>query len=362
MAAFEARFERQHPVPLAVELSCEPGEVLALVGPSGSGKSTTLKTIAGLMPGATGSIRVGGQPWLDSARQVDLPAHRRRVGMVFQSYALFPHLSALDNVLAGLDGPKDTRMQQARKWLEQVHMQGHEGKRPGQLSGGQQQRVALARALAREPDVLLLDEPFSAVDQMTRERLYEELAELRSRLSVPTLFVTHSIHEAQLLADRMVVIHRGRSLQAGTPDEVYRRPAEADIARLMGHRNVFSGRVAGDATTGCVLDWAGLSLRASEANPGREVSFMIPATDIRILEPDENRPNAVDAKVLSVRPLGDQVLCKALLPNSAEVWVSTSPHTVRKRGICADSAIRLAFSPQAIHLMPPGTLRDTGRA
>jgi len=353
MAAFEARFERIHPVPLAVELSCEPGEVLALVGPSGSGKSTTLKTIAGLMHGASGCIQVGGHAWLDSARALDLPAERRRVGMVFQSYALFPHMSALDNVLAGLDGPADTRMQRARMWLEQMRMQSHEHKRPDQLSGGQQQRVALARALAREPEVLLLDEPFSAVDQMTRERLYEELAELRSRLSVPTLFVTHSIHEAQLLADRMVVIHRGRSLQAGTPDEVYRRPAEADIARLMGHRNVFHGQIADDAAGGCLLDWAGLPLQASEASAGRKVSFMIPATDIRILEPEEIRPNAVDARVLSVRPLGDQVLLKTSPPNGAVVWVSTSPHTVRKHAICADGPVRLAFSPQAIHLMPP---------
>src|SRR5690606_24184736 len=157
-----------------------------------------------------------------SASGAHVPAHRRRVGFVFQSYALFPHMTVLENVLAACDALREEdRLAQAYKWIEAVRMKGLEDARPARLSGGQQQRVALARALVREPQLLLLDEPFSAVDQLTRERLYEELAELRSRLSIPVVFVTHSLPEAQMLADRMVVLHHGRTLQSGTPDEIF---------------------------------------------------------------------------------------------------------------------------------------------
>lgn len=351
MPALEVDIERRHPTALSVQLECEPGEVLALVGPSGSGKSTTLKTIAGLLPGAKGMVRVGANDWLNTERRIDLAAHRRRAGLVFQSYALFPHMTALGNVMAAAQGSKERQHELAMSWLGQVRMKGLEHRKPAQLSGGQQQRVALARALAREPEVLLLDEPFSAVDQMTRERLYEELAELRARLSIPTVFVTHSIVEAQMLADRMVVVHRGKTLQSGTPDEVYRRPAEPDVARLMGHKNVFQATVVREASAGCVLDWQGLELVTHEAAPPGELSFVIPSTDVRIIDGAEARPNAVDGRIDSIASLGELVMLRVLLPNDARVAVSAPAHLVRKRGLATQGTIRIAMSPGSIHLM-----------
>ncbi|HKY02371.1 MAG TPA: ABC transporter ATP-binding protein, partial [Burkholderiales bacterium] len=235
---------QQRPITLDAELHCAPGELLALVGPSGSGKSTILKIIAGLLRGDGGSVRIGDEVWFDSAQGIDVPVHRRSVGFVFQSYALFPHMSVLENVLAA-----GTSEAGARGWIEAVRMKGLEHQRPHQLSGGQQQRTALARALVREPKLLLLDEPFSAVDQLTRERLYEELADLRQRLHIPVIFVTHSLTEAQMLADRMVVLHRGRTLQNGTPDEIFRAPATADIARLVSHKNLLVAKILAHDTT-----------------------------------------------------------------------------------------------------------------
>ncbi|MEX0758756.1 MAG: ATP-binding cassette domain-containing protein, partial [Tistlia sp.] len=163
VAGLEVELEQAGPIPLAAAFSCAPGEVLALVGPSGSGKSTILRSIAGTYRPRGGSIRVGGACWFSAGEGIFVPPHRRAVGMVFQSYALFPHMSALGNLVIAMgQRPAPEREARARGLLELVHLAGLEDRRPAELSGGQQQRVAVARALAREPKVLLLDEPFSA--------------------------------------------------------------------------------------------------------------------------------------------------------------------------------------------------------
>ena len=195
------------PIPLDASFACESGELLALTGPSGSGKSTLLRCIAGLERGARGRIACGDAVWLDSERGLNLVPQQRSVGIVFQQYALFPHLTALRNVEAALGHrPRATRASRARELLASVHLSGLEDRRPSQLSGGQQQRVAMARALARDPQVLLLDEPFAAVDRVTRQKLYRELAELRRTLAMPIVLVTHDLDEAAMLADRIGVM------------------------------------------------------------------------------------------------------------------------------------------------------------
>jgi molybdate transport system ATP-binding protein len=232
--ALAVRLRQESPIPLDAEFSVGPGEVLALVGPSGSGKTTALRSIAGLYTPSSGHIVCNGSVWLDGEAGISVPARERRVGMVFQSYALFPHLTAIENVMEALgDLRAAERRSQARALLARVHLEGLEDRRPAELSGGQQQRVAVARALARRPRVLLLDEPFSAVERVTRRRLRRELAELRRELPMPAILVTHDLDDVKRLADRVCVLSRGRILQTGPVEQVMARPASAEIAELL---------------------------------------------------------------------------------------------------------------------------------
>jgi molybdate transport system ATP-binding protein len=221
-------------VPLDVTFSCGLGKTLALIGPSGAGKSTILRTIAGLHHGAHGRIACDGEVWLDSQAHVDRPPHERHVGLVFQSYALFPHLSARGNVEIALGHlPGGARRAAADALLARANLAGLEGRKPAELSGGEQQRVAVARALARDPRVLLLDEPFSAIDRRTRRRLQADLIGLRQDVRAPIILVTHDLDEAMGLADEVVVLDRGRILQQGLVRDVVGAPASDEIRAIL---------------------------------------------------------------------------------------------------------------------------------
>ena len=234
VSGLNVRLRQPGPILIDAELSCGEGELVALVGPSGSGKTTILRAIAGLYRPQYGRVACSGELWLDTEHGLDVPPYRRRVGLVFQSYALFPHMTALRNVITALSHrPHAQREARARMLIAQVHLQGLEDRRPASLSGGQQQRVAVARALAREPAVLLLDEPFSAVDRPTRRRLHAELAELRQSVHIPIVLVTHDIDEAVALADRICVLDRGETLQTGRPAELLAAPANARVAMAL---------------------------------------------------------------------------------------------------------------------------------
>lgn len=364
MRGLEVELDQAAPIPLSARLGCAPGQLAALVGPSGSGKTTILRAIAGLWRPVRGRVVVDGTVWLDTAAGISVPTHRRRVGMVFQSYALFPHMSALDNVAAAMgERPRAERIARARELLRLVHLEGLEGRKPGELSGGQQQRVAVARALAREPAVLLLDEPFSAVDRATRQRLYREIAELRRLLSMPVLLVTHDLEEAMLLADRLTVLHRGRTLQTGTPVEVTTRPASPEVARLVDLANLFEGRIAGvDRVRGStLLDWRGRVLEvrgAGVAAIGATVPWVVP--DGFIILHRRDRPsrgeheNPVPGRIEQVLALG-QTARLTLRPDHAPelpIRFSVPLHVARRNGIEPGVAATVSLLAEGIHLMP----------
>ena len=353
---------QQAPIPLAAQCLCAPGEVLALVGPSGSGKSTLLRCIAGLVAPRTGRIVVGRETWLDTEAHVNLAPQRRHVGFVFQNYGLFPHLSALDNVREGLNRlrlPAAVRKKRARALLELVHLAGLEERLPRDLSGGQQQRVAVARALAGEPRVLLLDEPFSAVDRVTREKLQNELSDLRRHLAMPVILVTHDLEEAMLLADRLCVLSRGRTLQTGAPLDVLEHPATAEVARLLGLHNVFPGRIVAHRQDATVLDWQGQPVTVAphpHYPPGRAVWWMIPVHGVllRPLGEPSSRPwdTPLNGAIETLVTLGDRVRVAVRVTGPAPVILTAARHIAERYGLRTGKTIPLRLRGEHVHLMP----------
>lgn len=287
----------------AMDLQINAGELVALLGPSGCGKTTALRIVAGLERTDSGKVVLQGK---DVTRT---PAHQRNMGMVFQSYSLFPNLTAQENVAFGLSMrkvPKGKRLARARELLELVGLDSQSARYPHQLSGGQQQRVALARALAIEPDVLLLDEPLSALDAQVRSNLREEIRRLQLSLGTTTLFVTHDQEEAMAIADRVGVMNHGRLEQIATPDTLYNKPATAFVASFVGVMNRLPGRLV----TGGV-EVLGSKLSTTEALPSYgEVIAMIRPERISV-EKNGLLPNA---KVVTRSFLGasSRVVCETL--------------------------------------------------
>jgi molybdate transport system ATP-binding protein len=369
----QLRLKQRGPIPLDARLKCAPGQVLALVGPSGSGKTTILRAIAGLLRVAEGEIRCAGESWFDSGRGVYRETRQRRVGYVFQNYALFPHLSALHNVMeAMLDRPVAEREQRARDVLARVRLAGLESRVPAALSGGQQQRVAVARALAREPQVLLLDEPFSAVDRATRQRLYRELAELRRDLAMPVILVTHDLDEALMLADQLCVLHQGRTLQSGEPYAVMTRPDTVEVAQLVGLRNVFRAGVVGhdEARALTIIEWWGHRLEArlqTAFKPGTQVTWVIPQGHIMLHRRDRpsrgERENPVSGPVIECLPLGENVALTVAVngPDRPPLFLTVPAHVARRNGIAMGVEIGLSLLADGIHLMPSDDTRTPAK-
>lgn len=374
VGALTVRLEQEEPIPLDVQLNCAPGELLALVGPSGSGKSTILRAIAGLYQAKSGRIDSGDELWFDSHRGVDISPQRRRVGLVFQQYALFPHLSALDNVKIALGHlPESQRDTRARELLARVHLSGIRDRRPANLSGGEQQRVALARALAREPKVLLLDEPFSAVDQVTRRKLRMELSELSRTLSVPIILVTHDLDEACMLGQRMCILRAGRTLQDGAPGEVLQRPRNAEVARLMDVRNIFSG-VIGDAVDDdrTRLVWNGQPLElplSADFKPGEKVTWCIPPEQVLLHRRDrqgsrgerENPVTGVISDLLTIGGITNVIL--SLAGGAGErLHMDLPPHVVKRNQLSLGDEVSMSLLGESIHLMPWQPLTPRSRS
>ncbi len=230
-----------------VSLNIDKGSFVTLLGPSGCGKTTILRSIAGLVDPTSGDIRIMGR------RVNDIPIHKRNIGLVFQNYALFPHKTVHDNIAFGLKYrgvAKDVISGKVARALEMVRLPGVEKKLPSEMSGGQQQRIALARAIVIEPDVLLLDEPLSALDANLREEMRIELKAIQREVGITTIFVTHDQEEALAMSDRVIVMNHGVVEQSGTPEEVYRWPATEFVARFLGQSNLLAGYATGSDAGG----------------------------------------------------------------------------------------------------------------
>jgi molybdate transport system ATP-binding protein len=272
-------------MPLDLAFTCGSGDVLAIFGPSGSGKTTILRAIAGLYRPTDAVVQCAGETWTNSAARVFVPAYRRAVGFVFQEYALFPHLTALGNVITALTHrPRSARRQEAESLLALVHLAEHASRRPHQLSGGERQRVALARALAREPAVLLLDEPFSAVDRDVRRRLQDEIDELRRTLEIPLVLVTHDFDDVVRLATHVLVLERGRSVAFGPVSKLMSRPDLTFLRDAIGLGSVFDAVVSRiDVDRGLLelaFDGGRLLVPLREIPIGAPVRVRVPARDV----------------------------------------------------------------------------------
>ncbi len=399
MYSLHVQLGSQGPIALNAEFDCQPGELVALLGPSGSGKTSLLRAIAGLLPaaGLHGTVRLGSDVWFDSSRGIHWPPQARRVGLVFQSYALFPHMTAIENIAIGAYstraiGQNGHEVQAYIQGLmERMGLAGLAQRLPNQLSGGQQQRVALARALLRlrvapeaaerdragsgEQGVLLLDEPFSAVDAPTRQTLYRELAALRQHVSTPMVLVTHDLLEARRLADRVVVVDGGTTLQTGTPAKVFGQPRNARVAQLVGIQNLFKGRFYKAEAGWARLHWTPQGLHATD-NPqvlhtldkgriddGAEVSWVLAGESMEVTarcadphapENELLRANVLDCVLEEALALGETSLCtlKPLGLGADRLTLTLSTAQLRAMGTGVGGVLQVHIAPQAIHIMP----------
>jgi spermidine/putrescine ABC transporter ATP-binding subunit len=278
-------------------LQIHRGEILTLLGPSGGGKTTLLNLVAGFLGPDSGSIHIDGRP------VTNVPPYKREIGVLFQNYALFPHMNVASNVGYGLKmrgTAKATMQRRIAEVLALVRLTGYESRKPRQLSGGQQQRVALARALAVLPKVLLLDEPFSALDKNLRASMQLELKDIQRKLGVTTIFVTHDQSEALSLSDRIAVLSEGRICQVGTPDAIYRRPADRFVAAFVGDVNVFRARL--DRVEGEV---GHISLGAS--------TLVLPAGPLRGLSSGAPVDVFLRPEQLCLKQRGETSLCEGVI-------------------------------------------------
>ena len=324
---------------LGVALEVGEGETVALVGPSGAGKTTVLRAIAGAARPRSGSIVLGDLTLFDAARRIDLPPEERRVGYVFQEYALFPHMSVRQNVaFAGAARADDL--------LERFGIAHLAGARPRRLSGGERQRVGLARAIASDPDVLLFDEPLSALDAHTRTRVRAELFDLLRELRLPALLVTHDFEDATSLADRVGVIVEGGIRQMGTPTELLAAPTDAFVASFVGS-NLMPGvaRGTGNGLAEVVLENGGVI--HAVAGPEGAVGAIVHPWDVSIGEgPPDGALNHIRAPIASISPAGDRLRIR-IGPLIAEV----DAQAVAGLDLTAGRVASATFAPGATRLV-----------
>jgi molybdenum ABC transporter ATP-binding protein len=327
----------------SVALTVDDGATVALVGPSGAGKTTVLRVVSGLLRPRRGAVSLGDRVWLDTSAGIDIPPERRRVGYLFQEYALFPHLDVLENVRFGARPGSPVN-----DLLERFRISHLKNARVPELSGGERQRVALARALALQPGVLLLDEPLSALDAHTKTAVRSELHELLRELSLPTLLVTHDFEDAAALADRVGVIVEGRVLQLGTAAELVATPADPFVASFTGATLLEGTAASGpDGLTEVVLD-AGGTAWSTDPGEGR-VGLAVYPWEVSLSRepPSDSAVNHLRATIASIVTLGNRTRVR-VGPVVAEVTTASAHRLALREG----EVIVASFKATATRLLP----------
>lgn len=330
-----------------VSFTVKPGEIFTLLGPSGCGKTTTLRVIAGF------EIPEEGRVYIDGVDVTFKKPYERNTAMVFQNYALWPHMTVFDNIAYGLKvrGYSREEIKRRVEWvLELLGLKGLENRYPLQLSGGQQQRVALARAIVVEPKVLLLDEPLSNLDARLRVRVREEIVMLQRKLGITTIYVTHDQEEAMSISDRIAVMDRGRIIQVGTPWEVYNNPANLFVATFMGRSNVLEGVIVGRESNGLYLvDIKGLRLHGVSSESlerGDRVKVVIRNEAPEILEEPVDQSNVLEGEVTRVSLIGFATQVRLQLVNGDTLTV----YLRSKLSVREGDKLKIYISPEDVKL------------
>ncbi|MGQ9908691.1 MAG: ABC transporter ATP-binding protein [Candidatus Flexifilum sp.] len=327
----KAYADQRVPAVHALTLNIARGEFITLLGPSGCGKTTTLRMIAGFIKPTGGLIRLDGRVLADAMNGVFVPPEARGMGMVFQSYAVWPHMTVFNNIAYPLRLRRTARAEIDRRvtaMLELVGLHGFARRYPNQLSGGQQQRVALARALIAEPQVLLLDEPLSNLDAQLREAMRSELIDLHRRTGMTIVYVTHDQAEALAMSDRVVIMRQGTALQIGTPVDVYHRPAHPFVAEFIGAANILPCRVSGWAAGEAQVTLPG----SDRLIPAVHALDQPPDAPLLVVRPEQMRLHPADAGWLS-----GTVLRRQFLGEAHEISIETTYGAVRARVASGDA-------------------------
>ena len=333
----------------SVSLSVKDGEFVSLLGPSGCGKTTVLRMIAGLIEPSGGTIRI------DERDVTRLPTNKRNVGLVFQSYALFPHMTVFDNVAFGLrrQGVEGQALgKRVEEVLASVRLAGYGSRFPKQLSGGQQQRVAVARSIAPRPSILLFDEPLSNLDAALRDEMQIELKRLQREVGITTVFVTHDQGEAMSMSDRVCVLAHGVVQQFATPEEIYHRPATGFVAQFIGRPNRITGRLHAGGRQPATVELRGGTIlpvaSASGLADGADVDVVMRQEDIRILGDHETADFAMNGRIALRSFVGARVQYVISL-GEVEV-IAEVPTNGPRAGMDAGMAIRIAIDPRHIYV------------
>lgn len=322
------------------------GEFVSLLGPSGSGKTTLLMLVAGFQNPDEGAI------WHGDRRIERLPPYKRNMGVVFQNYALFPHLTVFENIAFPLQMRRETREQirlKVDRALEMVELRDMGSRKPAQLSGGQQQRIALARALVFEPEVVLMDEPFGALDRRLREQMQLDIRSLHKRLGLTIIFVTHDQAEAMTMSDRIAVFNDGDIRQIGSPKDIYDRPASRFVAEFMGETNVLSGEViTADTQATHVRLQSGETIRISgrHSEIGQRVSMSVRPE--RVLLGAVDHENTLTARVVDSVYLGDHDRVQLDTPSGEII----AKHSRRRGPVSAGDMVSVSFASQDCWIIP----------